>query len=100
MYMMSKDRLTLELDELSLELVLRVLSSETPGADMDPLPLKEYENAQRKIHSVLEGFHQNGKLQQTNMLPDDVTVRLAIGFFCVFAHMVSCNRNAFCTLVH
>lgn len=76
MYMMSRDRLTLELDESSLELILQVLSSEALTTEEDSRTLKEYETIQQKIHSVFDGFHQNGKVQRTDMLITDITVDL------------------------
>lgn len=87
MYMMSRDRLTLELDESSLELILQVLSSEAQTTEADSRMWKEYETIQQKIHSVFDGFHQNGKVQHTDMLITDITVDFESAVTLHYAHL-------------
>lgn len=71
MYMMSRDRLTLELDELNLKLILQVLSADTDGKRSSES--KEYENIRQKIYSFCNGFDQNGRVERNELLLSDTT---------------------------
>ncbi len=98
MYMMSRDRLNMDLEKSSLELMLGVLSIDSQqagGDDLDMATRQEYNRMRSKIQKMSEQMRQEGGIKNNKTLElemQDISVN-SVRIMVVTCSRINCGMG-------